>query len=194
MYSAEETKQQVQVIESLLLQGTTNQSILADACARVGLRRPKTHRVSDLIKRIHQRWAAEDAAHSGAAKATAIRRLHRWIGVARGKGAKGSADYSPANLPAIARFEELLSKIQGTQEPIRISVDLQVTEAVVAVIGTMSVGEMNAALARMADLRAKASAFEARSNALVAKAAPPVLMVSRVAVVPASDARARDDI
>lgn len=102
-------------------------------------------RVRVLVERIQQRWSFEDTQFRAIAKASAERRIVTYLSDLwrKAQGTQQEAG-KPALYSQIHKFEELLSKIQGTQEPVQLSVNAHATEAMMSVIGSMDEGTMKA--------------------------------------------------
>jgi len=158
-WSAAESHHQSELIEDLMTRmGVFTISKLQGACEQKFGRRPSASRVNKLIKAIQARWATEDAENRPSIKAQSIRRVYDHIRRARGhegrpgQGTPGQPGYvapvspSAPKWSAIARFEELLADFQGTREPLRVSLEVQMTEALMNVIASMTPEQVHAAL------------------------------------------------
>ncbi len=132
-YTPAEARAQEQILEELLLANMTSRPAMINFIADKTGQRIGINRVNVLTQRIFQRWADEDATTRQANKAAAERRLKSYA-------LKAAAE---KKWSAVARFEELLSKVQGTQEPLRVSLDVETTTAIMGVVGTMSADDMN---------------------------------------------------
>jgi hypothetical protein len=121
-------------------------------------------RVIRLKERVFTTWAMEDVSSRDRRRSAAIRRIYAHLRRASGKGNPGEESYVKPNFSALTRFEELLSKIEGTQEPIRQSIELNtvsISQTVMQVIGAMSNEEIAQALAEQQELEALASVAKA---------------------------------
>jgi hypothetical protein len=80
-----------------------------------------------LLAEVRSSWQEEDAESARHYKSAAIRRLHRHIAAAKLKNA----------WTAIAMFEKILAQVQGTLEPIQVSItaEARVAQAVLHVLG-----------------------------------------------------------
>lgn len=105
---------------------------------RIGKRRVQT-----LIKRVFARWNEEDAQNRPAWKSAAMRRLNRWIIAASGRQDTSGNWIAKPDFPTLARMETLLADIQGTREPVKISVDVRVSAACMSVIAGLSAEQVD---------------------------------------------------
>jgi hypothetical protein len=82
-----------------------------------------------------------------------------------------SAKEGTVSYRAIAQHEALLARITGTVEPVKmdVSVEANVREALVAVVGTLSVEEQDQLVAEQLELERKAGALAAVSSSSSSK-------------------------
>jgi ATPase subunit of ABC transporter with duplicated ATPase domains len=150
---------QMRLVEMLVLLGTRSVRAIQDAVAQRLQHRVSAARIRTLIERVQQRWAHEDAQFRAVSKASAERRIIDYIKTLRTQAA-GNPSATPPEPPKpslyniVHRMEDLLSKIQGTQEPIQVSVNAHVTEAMMQTIGIMDESTMRAIVAEQRSLEA----------------------------------------
>ena len=148
-YSIVEVREQLRAVEGLLIQGATHGQIVramkkfAVPCGE--------KRATNLIERIKTQWAQEDDAVRAVKKAAAERRLIQHIENAKGDVADDGT-YKNANFQAIGRFEQLLADLQGTREPVKVQLDLQVSVAVAQLVATYTPEQVTRAITEMAQL------------------------------------------
>lgn len=130
-YTLAEVQKHETVVEQLYLRGYTKTRILRDASVGLGI---SVARVRKLLARIQERHIAEDADQRAGWKSAQIRRVHESLREARGYNSlTGQRDRTP-NHTAIARYEEILARIQGTYAPVEIDMNVQYTQALMNVI------------------------------------------------------------
>jgi hypothetical protein len=131
-------------------------------------------RVGRLVGRIQERWQIEDQNFDRAKRAEwksgQIRRLTRMRDIASGSQNQDGTWAVKPDHRAVARYEELLAKIQGTLAPIEIDLDVRYTEAMMVAIGSMSAEQMASLLAEAEQMEAHARQYRAEHPELVAAA------------------------
>ena len=138
-WSIGETRVHQRLVESGLLQGmdrTTIRDQLATQGHQVSL-----HRVDVLIDRVREQWSQEDMLARPFWKAAQTRRIMQHIALAKfGREADIAKKIQAVrpSLTALKGFEDLLADVQGTKEPIVIDINVQHTEALIGVLGTMT--------------------------------------------------------
>lgn len=110
-------------------------------------------RLKKLSQEIYERWRDDDPKEVGDRRARALRRLYADAERARAAG----------NHAAIARFEELIAKLEGTNAPIKVSVDQRTTVAIDSVIRMTDPEELARRLAQRREERRKALLFDQMS-------------------------------
>jgi hypothetical protein len=114
-------------------------------------------RVQELVRRVYDRWAEQDQLHRPSAKSAATRRLHDHIRRASAGAPKLDANGAQVgwlvrpDYNAVSRLEELLSKIEGTQEPARLDINISQREAIIEVIGSIDREEAEELLLEQAE-------------------------------------------
>lgn len=133
-YSLDEIRKQTATVEQLLQRGISPRTIIEQVSRQMGLTR---YRVQRLLDRVKEKWASEDQHMRAAWKSAAIRRNLNHIREAQGYDPVTGQRTGKTNFAAIAKFETLLADIQGTREPLEVNVNMQYTEAMLAVIVQM---------------------------------------------------------
>jgi len=167
VYSVEEVRRQLDFIEGLMTLGASTSAILAQASKPVGLAGGHgglgitAYRANRVIQRIQARWEEEDRERSKSRRTEASRRILRQI-----QNCQGRRDpHNPTvwiekpNHVAIVRYEELLSKLQGTQAPIEIDLNVQHSETLVATFARYSVEHLQALHAKAQAKKRLAAAY-----------------------------------
>lgn len=136
---------QMHVVEELALNGVRSVKTIQEVVAKKLGVSLSPARVRTLVERVQQRWSFEDSQYRPIFKASAMRRIEKYIrslhAKAEGDPSRG-VDPNPKLYGNLHKFEELLSKIQGTQEPIQLNMNAHVTEAMMNVIGMLDEGTM----------------------------------------------------
>ena len=109
----------------------------------LGISITQAYRYLDQVK---ERLSKEFEASRHLFKARASQRITREIMEAR----------QAKQWSAIAPLENVLARIEGTMEPIKVTVDVQVSVALLNVIGNMSPHEMDTILAEYEEIETKA--------------------------------------
>lgn len=147
-YTRAQANAQLHLVEELVLRGVRSTRTIQDVLAKRLGQHVSTHRIRTLVDRVQQQWSFEDSQYRAVAKASAERRILKYIQGLEGKAVGSQAEPGkPALYAHIHKFEELLSKIQGTQEPIQLSINARVTEAMMQVIGVLDEGTMKSLIA-----------------------------------------------
>lgn len=143
IWTPRQTAEQMAWVEAMLIEGASHHQIAKQARDAIGVGET---RVATLISRVLDRWDVETSKDDGRrhAKQAQIARIHRYI-----QWAKGRRDPNNPNLwiekpnhAALAKWEELLSKVQGTQAPIEIDLNIQHTEVMVQVFARYSLDQL----------------------------------------------------
>ncbi len=117
------------LVEALLIKGKSKTNIVAECKAKFGI---GNNAVTTSMRRIAERWAKEEEERRPLWKMAQVSRLNDHIAEAKEKG----------KWDAVGRFENLLSEITGTKEPIKVQVSHQITVAMMSVIGSLSEQEI----------------------------------------------------
>lgn len=149
-YSKEETREQLEFVAALDAKYATQKQIQDLWQQEKGTPLARA-RVMWLVARVRESWKEEDERARPFWKARQIRALEDDIRAARAK-----KDYT-----AVARFQQLLAKIMGTEEPVRVEVDVVVTQAIMQVIGGMTIDQLTEALTEQRALEQDAKRFRA---------------------------------
>lgn len=152
-----ETKQHESAIESMLLYGTMSSSIVRTMRAQYGVG-PK--RVGRLIARIRDRWVAEDAEARSTNKAAAVRRLTQQIRkLTVGERDPGGGWVVKPDPKTAARYEQLLSEIQGTKAPLEVNVMAGVAVAAMSAIAELTPEELQQELRELEEEEEQAARY-----------------------------------
>lgn len=153
VYSLVEVRDMERLVEQALLRGlgeqaTTRQLRLTGRWPEVGV-----SFVRKIRTRIREEWNREDEQARASHKAEQVRRIRTYLDHARGEPKLDEQRriipgewVRPPNHHALAKYENLLAEILGTKEPIQFSIDVQVQESLMLVIGNMRPGDMDALL------------------------------------------------
>lgn len=157
---------QMQTVEGLMIAGASEGQILRamrkHESLPLGAKRTKK-----LIERVKSTWAAEDENQRAVKKAAQERRLIQTIEQAKGEPDE-EGHWKDANFAAIVQAERLLADIQGTREPTKVQLDLQVSVAVAHLIASFTPDQVQSALAEQREMERDAENW--RAGALPAKA------------------------
>lgn len=181
-YSRVETEQHLLAIEQGSLAGMTEGQLSAQMHAKFGIGRERVRR---LYARLQERWQSEDSSQRRGWRAKAMRRIERAVNLAENgirkqkRDKRGSLilgpDGSPLlywdvkpNLSAAMRGHELLSRIQGTQAPIEVNVNVLTSDALLGIIANLSADEVQESLQRHREDRELAEEARRRGFALAA--------------------------
>ena len=137
-YTWAETRTQMSAIEQLMLRPESEHAIASLCKQQFGIGGGRTQQ---LMQRIRDRWTSEDSAARPAWKSAQIRRLQRMIKAATGYVENGKW-VEKLNHVALAKYEELLASIQGTKDPLKIELDMQVSETALHVIADLTPEEV----------------------------------------------------
>lgn len=130
-YGPAETREHTQAIDSLLIQGHTENAIVKHMADVFHVGRQRTRR---LIQRVHAEWQKIDAETRKHERSAQIRRLKRCI---RDTKDPNTGKVLPKMDRANHAYEELLAKIAGTNAPIEMNVNVQVSDALLGVINAL---------------------------------------------------------
>lgn len=178
VYSQAETLKHRADVEAMFVEGKPAAVIRAFMRRRYKVGEARANRLLDLVK---QSMIRDDELTRDANRSTAIRRVQSQIQdiagrllekqervVTQGRGKskrqvlveveRPDADYARLHTVRL-QYERLLSDLQGTREPIRISLDVQVTHGIMQVISTMSPEEVAQKLAQHAEMQRQASLY-----------------------------------
>jgi hypothetical protein len=132
-YSPEETREQLLLVEQIMVQrpdlGRLMQFKLARANSPIS-----RGRFFILRTKILKRWAEEDLEMRASWKSQGIRRLERWIYMCE----KDPTLKSYERHKLIQGYHDQLMDIQGTREPLKLDLNLEVKETVLHLIMDMS--------------------------------------------------------
>ncbi|GAC1475701.1 MAG: hypothetical protein PVSMB8_00650 [Vulcanimicrobiaceae bacterium] len=109
-------------------------------------------RTRQLMKRVYDKWAIEDAEKQPQYKAQQLRAVEMHIRRAMGRRDKTGKIIEKPNESAIARYEELQARIKGTEAPIRIDITAVVAQALVPVIGNLTNEQIERAMREQEEL------------------------------------------
>lgn len=155
VWTQAETREHVAFLEQLYVRGTSLRQMELAARQRFGLR---PGRVTSLLDRIRETWRKEDEANRASNRAAAVRRVTRYIRDAEGRKNQDGSWIEKPNYAALARFEELLSDLQGTREPVKVDLNVRVQETVLNVIAGLSPEELGELVAEYEDTERLAEA------------------------------------
>jgi hypothetical protein len=137
VFTREEIRKQLEFVEGLFsLSGANAAPVIAAAIkpppAGLGI---TATRAARLIARVREAWAESDKANSDAKRQAAERRILRNIQANQGRrDPRNPAVWlEKPDYAAIARFEAILMKIQGTAAPERVEVNVSVSQTLTAV-------------------------------------------------------------
>lgn len=119
-------------------------------------------RYLNLKRRIYTLWETEAAEDATANRALAIRRIMQMLNHARGvqKIVNNQSVWERApNHQAVARYEDLLTRLQGTNVPIEVNLNHRIGSALVEVIGNLTADQVDAALERTREDRRLADEY-----------------------------------
>ena len=149
--SIEERRKRTALIEGLLISGVPMTRIEDQARQ---LHQMTKSQVGAYIARIRETWAAEEAGNRAHNKAQQQRRLYGHISAAK----------ADKNWPAVAQFEKLLADIQGTREPLEMTVTTTtLTEVTMKVVSGLTPERRGQLLARHRQLLALAAKGEEKA-------------------------------
>jgi len=166
VYTAEEVRRQIDFVEGLMTLGASTSAVIAQATKPAG--GPGTgglgiskHRTKLLVQRVQARWEEEDRERSTSRRTEAARRILRQIQNCQGRRDPRNPNVwiEKPNHTAIVRYEELLSKLQGTQAPIEIDLNVQHSETLIATFARYSVEHLQALHAKAQAKKRLAAAY-----------------------------------
>ena len=130
-YSPAETREHTQAIDQLLTQGHTENRIVQHMAETFHVGRARTRR---LIERVRAEWLKTDAETRKHERSAQVRRLKRCI---RDCKDPNTGKVLPKMDRAVHAYEELLAKIVGTNAPIEMNLNVQVSDALLGVINAL---------------------------------------------------------
>lgn len=163
VWTLEETRKQELAVEQLLLAGYNPPSIPStlrkqeDPALHIGKARTRT-----IVNRVRAQWAKHDAEVRPTNRAMQERRLLKCIRDASGFKDKNGRWIERPNHNALVGYEKLLADLQGTREPVRVDVNVQVNETILHVISGMGAEQVAASLARIRERDEMAAAYRAQ--------------------------------
>lgn len=145
-YSKEETRAQMDIVASLWIEGYTEAEIkakLRDAGHKVS-----TKRIIALKGMVQESFKLETERDRPLSKQRQLHRLYklrriaqggdmeRWKGT--GKNRKKATLYVDPDHAALARYEDMIARLEGNYEPLKVDVDMVHREALIDVIGSLT--------------------------------------------------------
>lgn len=170
-FTPDEVRAQESAVEQLLVQGVTNRQVALTMRKQfdVGEARTRT-----LINRTHQRWEAESELGRASRKEATVRRISRRIvsldqRLQGQRGEHGEVVVAPVTKPgeiaaihgALHKWESLLAEVEGTLAPVKVEVSVQVSQAILQIIATMTPEEVSQAMSALDEQERKAKLFDA---------------------------------
>jgi hypothetical protein len=151
-------------LEVMYAQRYPKQEIIRTMRERYGLRKMAVYTMLDRVRASWAEQSEEERASNKAAQEIRLnqdlRRLR--VRMADQKAASKPNDRELAALSgAVYRLESLLADIQGTREPIKVDVDIKVSQAIFTMIGTMGAEEVARELAYYEEIERRAQAYQA---------------------------------
>lgn len=140
-WTPEETREQMAFVEQVMLERPDltprRRAILCHQKFGIGAKR-----VEGLVSRVRQAWESEDTELRAKKKSEQGRRILRHLSAAKGEKDERGAWKTKPNWPAVAKFEELYASLYGTRDPIKVSVDVRMSEALIVAIAQMTPEEL----------------------------------------------------
>lgn len=170
LYTREEFREQLGMVEELLVQGAHSAQI-----ARVLRGRWSTFttaRAGKLAARVRARWAKESEEARATNKEAQIRRLHQMRAWASGERDRDGKWIKPPDHKALAAYERLLMQIQGTAAPVEISASATITQALITVSAKLTGEEAAEYLEEAREQARLAAKARALLPAIVVEAEP----------------------
>ncbi len=169
-YSPEETREQYAYVSNGLISGLSTADVRRGFLEKFGANRK--NRFHTMFVRAMEAFKTEDAARRDNTRSEAVRRITRRI------PRLDSQIHAPATptrsltglVLAVATHEKLLADIQGTRAPIKIDVDVRVSESIAHVIMNLTPEQVTEYQHRNAERKRMAAAYEAQMAALPRKA------------------------
>ena len=164
IWTRAEAEAQERDVETLLAGATTDAQVISALRQRhqVGAVRTKS-----LMARVRARWAREDEERSSSNRSEAIRRAKRMLRQVLERLNPPDPKHAPSTGDLVRlhstahKWETHLADLQGTKAPLRLELDLQVSQAILQVIATMDADEVAEELAQQRALEQQAAAFRA---------------------------------
>lgn len=177
--SREEIRAQVKAVEQLYLFGH-NANEMPELLAKQNIDITVT-RCEALLEQIKQRLIEDTAKNKSHNKARQIRRIESYIRLARHQG----------KLKDLATFENLYADLAGTKEPIRISVDVRITQTLQDMLSQMTDEDIQYHLDRARQREQAALAYEAsvKAGKLLSEPELPILTKNTIDVCLVGDSK-----
>lgn len=188
-YTLAETRDQLRSVEELLIEGAKPAAIHRLFRAESKYPSITMSRVHDLCARVRTDWLsiAKDDDRK-AARSAAIVRIHRMRQQAAGQWDQATKSWViKPNHQAVARYEELLMKLEGSEQAAKVEVDVRYTQAMLAITAQLTGDDASAFLEEAMDQKRLADMAKRELPALVERI--PTGSVVEAEVVPASKGR-----
>lgn len=154
VYTPEETREQHEWIAGAMAARMTTYAITQQAKDKFGI---GASRVRNLMARVLEKWKLEDEQNRSSLKAKAVRSLEQDMTAVRAELANNISVSDKAKLHStLTRYHALLADIQGTREPIKVDVDVRVSQSIVGVIANLSPEQVQAYVQRRKQLEQEA--------------------------------------
>jgi hypothetical protein len=147
IWRRDEVREHLKYLEQQYASGSTYTRICELAYAKFGL---KTSRTKTLLVRVRKAWEAADNENRAHEKARQSRRILNYIAHARGTydDIKKKWIRSPDH-KALLGWERLYADIHGTKAPVKIEVDVRMSQAVANVMAALTPAQMQEYVARI---------------------------------------------
>jgi hypothetical protein len=168
-WTKEQTAQHLDTLRQLLPIARSDRDVLREMRARFGFGIGRCQRLTRIVR---EEWAKEEEARRPHLKQEAVSRIMQMLAVARGRRTTdGQGWVEKPNLSAVVRLEALLADLQGTREPVKVDVDVRVSQTTAAVIYNMNAADVAEALARYRENVRLAEEYRRLSDAALPPAA-----------------------
>jgi hypothetical protein len=112
------------------------------------------------IEAVRERWAAEDKGQVDKWKAEATRRLQTGMEQARIE----LKDRPQQKHTILLRYEDQLAKLQGTYAPLRVDIDVTISQQLVGVVANLTADQMAEHIARYRETQRLAAEYKRLSS------------------------------
>lgn len=133
-YSTEETKQHLQVVEAMIVDGYSLTTIIKQMRARF---QAGESRSKQLYARIQEQWNRDFDQDRKSYKQAQVKRILRMIREASGEQRPDGTWVRPPKHAALARHETILAHLVGTFEPVKVDVNVEVRESLAIVVSRL---------------------------------------------------------
>ena len=138
LWSKIDSQQQERLVEMLLANGMRAYTQFHDAIEKQLGYKISTNRLKTLIDRVNTRWAIEDADAIHRSRSAATRRGYQNLAKAHRK----------EDLGTVVKVEHMINQIEGNYAPIKFEMRVEVTQALMATIGNLTLEQINDLLIR----------------------------------------------